>query len=75
MLPQQLYAWRAAARAHEATDEIGFVPIALEAGSRSDGSPAGSTILVRSGDLSAYIPASASADHIDRVLRAARAVE
>ncbi len=77
MLPQQLYAWR-----HESTvgkragdETLGFVPAVVEGG--GDGGPGGKAdqeIVIRIAAVAIHVPPGASADHIARVLGAARLV-
>lgn len=76
LVPQQLYAWRSAARARATGGGMSFVPISLE-GSGVEGSvPSPSIgpgeIVVQASGMTVHIPAGVSADHIERVLLAVR---
>ncbi|AOH83819.1 hypothetical protein AWL63_07405 [Sphingomonas panacis] len=71
LVPQQLYGWRSAVRARESEPGLSFVPLALEGAPASIASGS-AAIVVQTGDLTIRIPASVSADHIERVFLAAR---
>jgi transposase len=68
LVPQQLYSWRSTARARDSD----FVPLALERAPLPSASGSSGTIVVQAGDLAIHIPASVTADHIERVFLAAR---
>jgi transposase len=72
LMPQQLYGWRSAVRARDSEPALSFVPLALEDAPSPIASGSSVAILVQAGGLTIHIPASASADHIERVLVAAR---
>lgn len=71
MLPQHLYAWRREARDRlQAGDETAFVSAVVAQSAMSDG--ACGEILIELGGMTIRVPDGASADHIERVLLAAK---
>lgn len=69
IIPQQLYRWRHLCRK---TDSMGFVPVVVDqAGGPAPVGLAGE-IVIRTGAISIHVPGSVTAEHIKRVIAAAR---
>ena len=78
LVPQQLYAWRHdSLRAQRLAGEpLGFVPAIVDEAEGAAPVAGGSDeIVIRTGALAIHVPPGVSADHIGRVLAAARLAE
>lgn len=69
LIPQQLYRWRHISRQ---ASEMSFVPAVIDRPSGAAPVGSASEIVIRTGVISIHVPEGVTAEHIERVLAAAR---